>query len=80
MDLRFTPEETAFRQDVRTFFRTEIPAEIRRKVSEGRSLAREDYVTSQRILNAKGWAVPTGRSSGAGRIGIRSAATSSWRS
>ncbi|KQU50000.1 pimeloyl-CoA dehydrogenase large subunit [Bosea sp. Leaf344] len=58
MDLRFTPEEIAFRDEVRQFFRTEIPAEIRRKVSEGRGLTREDYVTSQRILNAKGWCVP----------------------
>lgn len=58
MDLRFTPEETAFRDEVRQFFRTEIPASIRRKVSEGLGLAREDYVTSQRIMNARGWAVP----------------------
>jgi len=58
MDLRFTEEENAFRDEVRSFFRTEIPAEIRRKVSEGRSLSREDYVISQRILNARGWAVP----------------------
>lgn len=57
MDLRFTPEEIAFREEVRRFFRTEIPAEIRAKVSEGRVLKREDYVTSQRILNDKGWAV-----------------------
>ncbi len=79
MDLRFTQEEADFRQEVRTFFRTEIPAEIRRKISEGRSLAREDYVTSQRILNAKGWAVPHWPKEWGGRIGIRSAATSSWR-
>ena len=58
MDLRFTPEEIAFREEVRSFFLTEIPAEIRRKVSEGRKLDRQDYVTSQRILTAKGWAVP----------------------
>ena len=58
MDLRFTPEELAFRDEVRSFFRTEIPAEIRRKVSEGRGLSREDMVTSQRIMNARGWAVP----------------------
>ncbi|PZR11784.1 MAG: pimeloyl-CoA dehydrogenase large subunit [Azospirillum brasilense] len=58
MELRFTPEENAFRQEVRHFFRTAIPEEIRRKVSEGRKLSREDYVTSQRILNDKGWAVP----------------------
>jgi len=58
MDLRFTPEEIAFREEVRSFFLTEIPAEIRAKVSEGRKLDRADYVTSQRILNARGWAVP----------------------
>ena len=29
MDLRFTPEEIAFREEVRTFFHTKIPAEIR---------------------------------------------------
>jgi len=58
MDLSFTPEEVAFRDEVRRFFRTEIPAGIRRKVSEGRRLEREDYVTSQRILNVRGWAVP----------------------
>mgnify|MGYP001762942142 CR=1 FL=1 len=36
MELRFTPEENAFRQEVRHFFRTAIPEEIRTKVSEGR--------------------------------------------
>jgi pimeloyl-CoA dehydrogenase large subunit len=58
MDLRFTPEEVAFRDDLRRFFRTEIPAEIRRKVAEGRHLSKEDIVASQRILNAQGLAVP----------------------
>lgn len=57
MDLRFTPEENAFRAEVRSFLRSEIPEDIRRKVSEGRKLDRQDIVTSQRILNAKGWAV-----------------------
>jgi pimeloyl-CoA dehydrogenase large subunit len=58
MDLRYTPDEIAFRDDLRKFFRSEIPLAIRRKVSEGRALNREDYVTSQRILHAKGLAVP----------------------
>ncbi|MDO9501888.1 acyl-CoA dehydrogenase family protein [Falsiroseomonas sp.] len=58
MDLRYTPDEIAFRDDLRKFFRNEIPLSIRRKVSEGRALAREDYVTSQRILHAKGLATP----------------------
>lgn len=58
MDLRFTDEENAFRSEVRSFFRTEIPAEIRRKYSEGEEVTRDEMVTSQRILNAKGWATP----------------------
>ncbi|MGG5808635.1 acyl-CoA dehydrogenase family protein [Falsiroseomonas sp. CW058] len=58
MDLSYTAEEIAFRDELRHFFRTAIPAEIRRKVSEGRALAREDYVTSQKILHARGLATP----------------------
>ena len=58
MDLRFTPEENAFRDEVRTFLRTALPESIRRKMIEGRRLAKEDWVGWQRILNAKGWAVP----------------------
>ena len=58
MDLRFTAEETAFRNEVRAFFRAALPAEIRRKIVEGRHLAKDDIVRWQRILNEKGWAVP----------------------
>jgi pimeloyl-CoA dehydrogenase large subunit len=58
MDLRFTPDETAFRDEVRTFFRTEIPETIRRKIEVGEHLAKEDMVTSQKILAKKGWAAP----------------------
>ena len=58
MDLRFTPEEIAFRDEVRAFMHKELPPPIRAKMVAGRSLAKEDMVTWQRILNAKGWAVP----------------------
>src|SRR6516164_2462220 len=58
MDLAFTPEETAFREEARRFFRTEIPQAIRDKVAEGEGLTRDDMITSQRILNARGWATP----------------------
>jgi pimeloyl-CoA dehydrogenase large subunit len=58
MDLRFTPEETTFRDEVHAFIGAALPAPIRRKMVEGRRLAKEDIVTWQRILNAKGWAVP----------------------
>jgi pimeloyl-CoA dehydrogenase large subunit len=58
MDLRFTPEETKFRDEMHAFIGAALPAPIRRKMVEGRRLAKEDIVTWQRILNAKGWAVP----------------------
>src|SRR5215813_12043797 len=58
MDLRYTPEELKFRDEVRKFFREAQPAPIRRKMELGQRLSKDDIVTWQRILNAKGWAVP----------------------
>ena len=58
MDLRFTAQELAFRDEVRAFMRAALPPAIRRKMVEGRHLAKDDIVAWQRILNAKGWAVP----------------------
>ncbi|MDB5770706.1 MAG: pimeloyl-CoA dehydrogenase large subunit [Burkholderia sp.] len=55
MDLNFTPEEIAFRQDVREFVAKSLPADIRHKVLNGLILERDDYVRWQRILHAKGW-------------------------
>jgi alkylation response protein AidB-like acyl-CoA dehydrogenase len=59
LDLRYTPEEAKFHDEVRTFFRTALPAPIRRKMVLGQRLSKEDTVVWQRILNAKGWAVPS---------------------
>jgi alkylation response protein AidB-like acyl-CoA dehydrogenase len=58
MDLRFTGEEIAFREEVREFFRSALPADLRRKCTLGQRLSREDVVRWQRILHAKGWATP----------------------
>ncbi len=58
MDLRFTPEEIAFRDEVRSVLRQEIPADIRKRLSDGRHLSKDDMVTCHRILHAHGWAVP----------------------
>ncbi|MGX7707004.1 pimeloyl-CoA dehydrogenase large subunit [Methylobacterium sp. Gmos1] len=58
MDLRFTPEERAFRQEVRSFFQGNLPQEIRQKMIDGRHPSKDDIVTWQKILNKKGWAVP----------------------
>ena len=58
MDLRFTEEEIAFRDEVRTFFRENLPDSIRQKLHQGKRLEKDDVVTWQRILNKKGWATP----------------------
>lgn len=58
MDLSFTPEERAFREEMREFFRTQIPAEIRDAVQKGEHVSREYQVTAQRVMNAHGLAVP----------------------
>jgi alkylation response protein AidB-like acyl-CoA dehydrogenase len=56
MDLAFTPEETAFRDEVRTFIRDNLPTDIRDRMRLGHSPSKEDTVRWQRILNKKGWA------------------------
>ncbi|MET7474588.1 acyl-CoA dehydrogenase family protein [Streptomyces sp. NPDC005648] len=56
--LRLTPEDARFRDEFRAFLRAEIPREIRDKVAAHEELTREDYVRSQRALNAAGLAVP----------------------
>ena len=58
MELRFTPEELAFRDEVRAFFAENVPEETRAKMSEGEHLDKDDMVEWTRILNDKGWAVP----------------------
>src|SRR6201992_1330024 len=55
MDLRFTPEEIACRQEVRTFIRDNLPPDIHAKMKLGHGPSKEDTVRWQRILNAKGW-------------------------
>ncbi|WP_297322215.1 acyl-CoA dehydrogenase family protein [uncultured Bartonella sp.] len=58
MDLRYTDEEVKFRNELRHFFQNKIPKTIRDKVSAGASLTKEEMITSQRILNGEGLAVP----------------------
>ncbi|WP_370330848.1 acyl-CoA dehydrogenase family protein [Mycolicibacterium hippocampi] len=58
MQLALTPEEAAFRDELRNFYRTEIPAEIRERTRIGAEANREDIVTTHKILNDNGLAVP----------------------
>ena len=58
MDLRFTDAENAFREDVRAFIRTALPAGLRAKVRAGRRISRDETVAWQKLLNQQGYAVP----------------------
>ena len=58
MRLALTDDEAAFRDKMRSFFTTEIPADIRDRARRGHTTFPDDIVTIQRILNAHGLAVP----------------------
>src|SRR5450755_3258478 len=58
MDLRFTDKELAFREEVRAFVKTNLPASIRHKIYEGRHASKGDVVSWTRLLNKKGGSVP----------------------
>ena len=58
MDLRFTPEENAFREEVRGFFAANLDPKLREKLIAGRHFTKPELVEWTRILNAKGWGVP----------------------
>lgn len=58
MQLALTPEEAAFRDELRTFYRTEIPEDIRARHAKGGELLKDDIVTTHKILHKHGLAVP----------------------
>src|ERR1700720_4346982 len=57
MDLSFSKEEQAFREEVREFFGNNVPPSTRQKLQEGRHLSKQEMVDWWRILNRKGWGV-----------------------
>ena len=59
MNLDFSPEDLAFRDEVRSFIEQNYPAEVRAKQDAGEELGREDYLAWHRILGKKGgWSTP----------------------
>jgi alkylation response protein AidB-like acyl-CoA dehydrogenase len=55
MDLAFTPEEQAFREEVRTWVRANLPEDIAHKVRNDLRLTRDDLQRWAKILGKKGW-------------------------
>ena len=59
MDLDFSPDENAFRTDVRRFVKERLPAHVRDKVMNGVHLNRDEHVLWQRTLHQRGWGGPS---------------------
>ena len=55
MDLNFTPEDEAFREEVRSFLKEKLPARLSDKVRQGQRLTKQDMEEWHAILNEQGW-------------------------
>jgi alkylation response protein AidB-like acyl-CoA dehydrogenase len=58
MNLDFSPEDLAFRDEVRAFIAAHYPDSLRGKQDEGEELSKEDFLAWHRVLAAKGWVNP----------------------
>jgi alkylation response protein AidB-like acyl-CoA dehydrogenase len=55
MDLNFTPEETAFRHEIRQWVAENLPKDISHKVHNALHLSKDDMQRWAKILGKKGW-------------------------
>ena len=55
MDLAFTPEELAFRDEIRAWVKDHLPQDIAAKVHQAQRLSRDDMQRWAKILGQKGW-------------------------
>lgn len=58
MDLHYTDEDLAFRDQVRAFLDSHLPHDLRDKVLGHLRLSKDDFVRWHRILAAQGWVAP----------------------
>ena len=58
MELAFSDAERAFRDEVRTFLDSHVPADIAAKVREGKEVGKDDINRWQTILYRQGWIAP----------------------
>jgi len=58
MDLNYSPEETAFRDDVRGWIRQTLPDALRDKVLNYRELTKDELLSWHKTLARKGWVAP----------------------
>lgn len=58
MDLSYSPEENAFREDVRQFLAEKLPTEFSERIASGKELGKEGHDRWHAILNERGWLAP----------------------
>lgn len=58
MDTDFTPEQQAFRREVRSFIQARLPSGIRERLRQGHLPNKQETVVWQRILAERGWSAP----------------------
>ena len=58
MDLNYSAEETAFRDDVRSWLSANLPGDLRDKVTNYQELTKDDLLRWHKILAKKGWIAP----------------------
>ncbi|MFZ5670904.1 MAG: acyl-CoA dehydrogenase family protein [Pseudomonadota bacterium] len=59
MNLEFSAEDLAFRDEVRAFIAAHYPERLRGKQDEGDDLAKEDYLSWHKVLARQGWVAPS---------------------
>jgi alkylation response protein AidB-like acyl-CoA dehydrogenase len=58
MDMSFTPEQVAFRNEVRDWIQQAMPPELKKKATEGGSFTHEETTVWHKILHKQGWVAP----------------------
>ncbi|MBS7700635.1 MULTISPECIES: acyl-CoA dehydrogenase family protein [unclassified Chelatococcus] len=58
MNLRYSEEDEAFREEVASFVRNNIDPEVARKVRDNLPLTKQEHVAWERTIGARGWAAP----------------------
>jgi alkylation response protein AidB-like acyl-CoA dehydrogenase len=58
MDLNYSAEELAFRDEVRAWLEANLPADLKEKVASYAHLSKDDLLRWHKILAKKGWVAP----------------------
>jgi len=59
VDLSYSVQEQAFRQEVRSWFEANLPSDLKEKVTNYQELSKDELVRWHKILAAKGWVAPS---------------------